>query len=126
MQPERRSRQLIKGCRKLHCEFGHVGGGVGWWRKGGGGRGITDNASILSSFGFLKRREPGPRSAATLRHVLLPLQGFSQAASNINNPGLFCFFSAPSTSHTLLAETPAQASQRCPQNFDTFKARPKK
>lgn len=92
----------------------------------GGGRGITDTASILSSFGFLKRREPGPRSAATLRHVLLPLQGFSQAASNINNPGLFCFFSAPSTSHTLLAETPAQASQRCPQNFDTFKARPKK
>lgn len=68
---------------------------------------------------FVRRRVSGPCSAASL----LPLQGFLQAASNINIRGYF-ISSVSSTSHIHLADSNT-SSQHCPQNSDTFKARPK-
>lgn len=72
---------------------------------------------------FVERRVSRPCSAASLQYALLPLQGFWQAVSHINIHGLLYSFSTSSTCHIHLAD--CDTSQRCPQNFNTFKARPK-
>lgn len=69
---------------------------------------------------LVKRLVSRPCSAASLQHVLLPLQGFLQAVSNIN----IHFFSSSSTSPFFTWQSATQGSQHCPQNFDTFQARP--
>lgn len=53
---------------------------------------------------LVKRRVSRPCSAVSLQHVLLPLQGFLQAVSNINIHGLRYFFYSSSTFAFHLAE----------------------
>lgn len=94
--------QLILGSERLQCEL-HIGEA----------RELRTAPVFYHLFAFVRR----------LQYVLLPLQGFWQAVSDVNIHGLLYFFSTSSPSHIHLAD--CDTSQHCPQNFNTFKARPK-
>lgn len=77
---------------------------------------------------LVKRRVSRPCSAALLQHVLLPLQGFCQAVSNISIHGLLCSFSnsvSSSTSHFRLANWNTRIPTTVPRTLTLFKSDPK-